>query len=156
MNTYLSRCPQGTGGGKRADQTAAIVVDHLLGTLAHGQENAGQVDVDNLLEVRQGHFRCDLSGLATGGEHQAVSDNAGEGRHQVDPAKLLDCRPRQSALSSSLVTSHTRETASPLISVTARSRSSGNMSPSTTFPPLSAQYFANANSIPGTSGNHSY
>ncbi|EKD34093.1 MAG: hypothetical protein ACD_75C02473G0002 [uncultured bacterium] len=60
------------------------MVDHLLGAIAHRQEDAGQIDVDHLAEIGKRHFLGHLAGFAVGGNHHGVLDNAGEGGDQVD------------------------------------------------------------------------
>jgi hypothetical protein len=48
------------------------VVDHSLGAFAHGEKHAGQVDVDDQLEIAQRHLLGDLAGVAVRRDHHPV------------------------------------------------------------------------------------
>ena len=63
----------------------------------HSEKDPGEVNVDDGLEVRQGHFLGDLAGFPVRGHQETVPDDARGRGHQIEAAKFFYGQVRQTA-----------------------------------------------------------
>ena len=66
-----------------------VVVDHLLGALAHRQKDSGEIDVEDFLEIHEGHLLGHLAGFLVGRDHHAVLDDPGKRGDEIDRPHLF-------------------------------------------------------------------